>query len=1104
MSFAGKDYKDLFGFKGWICCCLLLAAVIATGCGSGGSSGSGNQGGGGNGASADYSLSLQPSSLTVTAGTNQPVTLSAQLSNGFAGSINVSITGLPAGITASPSSFTLQPSGTQIIVFAASGTVVAGPASATIQSSSGTLSHQLQLNLTIKAATPIIPSRSKYLRTDATTSYTSYPPPNWTIFHSPTRRFFASDPYTNHLNVIDSVTQKQISTLVVPGAFGLDQAPDGSVLYVGTMIGDLYVIDPVQLSIIKRYPANTISPYGFSANAVYALSNGKLLLETYNLLPGYSWVDGNGPLALWDPSSNSIVKFVDPSNFDGLMPEKSSCLAGFEYGILTNNRSRILLTPILTSLGSSILCSLDPVSGSWVWSKTLADGGASALASLAVSPDGNTVVASTGTTAYVLDAATLQLKNSFTTKSSQSLLKYPSLVIGPDNQTLYISSGAFVYAYNMSTGALAGWLPNVQLNGAAAPSTPYMQAVSSNGLIAGVLDQGVGLLDINALNTSTAGTPFGPALLSTTYGPIAGGTTTTWQLQTTYGGAPLSSVSATFFGNNLASGVSISTTGGVTISATSPSGVPGVVDVTTLASDGGEQILPEAFSYGPTVLEAPTIYATAEGGGPAQIFGYGFGPNALTSSAQPVVTPPSDLQVQVGTSNAKLTGYLPQAYLANSTFLASPFPLAGIEYIVPPGSAGSSVDITVSNTSGATTLKQAIQYLPAVQVLPATGAKLVDGIYDRRRDLYYFTDTNQIRVFSRSQGKWLNPIAIPAPVGAYGSQRLLGICLSLDGSKMVVSDAGAIAIYIIDPDNPTSIKSYPFASQVFGGTPNIETPSGVAITNSGTVYFTTFDLNGTGAPFLMTLDPSTGRISTYGGFVYTFSSEGPYQYGRLPMSADGARIYLNSSGIIAAIDASTGAVTYPFERTGSIGQGGYEVVLAPSQTNLFADGFMMDSNMNLLGMLALNWRESVDADPVYGATMSTDGGLFFQPNTHSIDVFDARTGVFRSRISLPVALSPSYRALVSDGKDNVQIGITSNGDSIAVIDLGSLPEPPPVAHLIHPHDDENGNANVWSSQSSIQHFLRQETAPLTTGVKPQHRIVNIMQRTAEPNNLSIP
>ncbi|WP_260706766.1 hypothetical protein [Edaphobacter flagellatus] len=1034
----------------WIICStyLVLFGMILAGCGSGSGNSSGNAGGGSSN-TGDYSLSVQPTSVTLSPGGSQTVTVSIQAQNGFASNVNVSVTSLPAGVTASPSSFAIS-SATQVVTLTAAASAASVSNSiATIQGVSVSLSHQVQLTITVNTPASGGPSsRSKFLRTDSTTAYTAFPPPNWTVFHSPTRRFFASDPYTNHLNVIDSVAQKQIATLTIPGAFGMDLAPDGSVLYVGTMLGDLYVIDPVQLSVIRRYAANTISPFGFTANAVYALANGKLLLERYNLIPGYSWIDGNGPLALWNPADNSIVTFVDPGNFGGQKPEKPICLAGFEHGVLTNNRTRILLSPVQTSQGSAILCSFDPIADTWVWSSTMSDSGNSALSTIAVSPDGNTVAASTGKTVYVLDAATLKLKNSFPIKSTQSLLNYPSAVIGSDNQTLYISDlGSFVYAYNLSTGTQIGWLPNIQTTySSASPNISLMQAISDNGLIAGVMDQGVALLDLIAINSSPVGTAFGPSQLSKAYGPANGGTQTSWN-PSQRGLSSSPKLSGAFFGNNRAANPSISSSGNLTISATSPSGTPGPVDVITLTSDGSEQLLPEAFSYGPWVVEAPTAYATADGGGSAQIYGYGFGA-AGNPSNQPVVAPPSDLQVVAGSGTAQVTGFIPSAYQNN--FLSSPFPLVGVQFTVPPGTAGTASDITITNSAGSTSVKQAISYVPATKSFPVSDAKLVDGIYDPRRDVYYFTDTNQVRVFSRSQGAWLNPIVIPPPPKAYSSQRLLGIALSLDGSKMVVSDAGALAIYIIDPDNPASIKSYSVVIQTYGD-PVTTTPSGVAITNSGTVYYTAYDRNGTGAPFLLSLDTTTGKVSPFGGFVYTFSSQGAYQYGRLPMSADGTRIYLNNYGTVAAFDTATGAVTYPFgtntQGQGFIGQGGFEIVLAANQTSLFADGLMMDSSLNVLGIEAMNWREAFDATPVYGATMSPDGGLLFQPNLKSIDVFDGRTGAFRSRVSLPIKVSSSYRALVSDPKDSVQIAIVDGGAGIAIIDLGSIPEPDPIPFL---------------------------------------------------------
>jgi len=80
---------------------------------------------------------------------------------------------------------------------------------------------------------------------------------------------------------------------------------------------------------------------------------------------------------------------------------------------------------------------------------------------------------------------------------------------------------------------------------------------------------------------------------------------------------------------------------------------------------------------------------------------------------------------------------------------------------------------------------------------------------------------------------------------------------------------------------------------------------------------------------------------------------------------------------------------------------------------------------------------------VFGAKLSSDGVLLFQPLTDGIDIFDGKLGTLRSRIALPMALSENYDALVSDGKDNVLLAITGQkGDGgVAIVDLTSLPEP---------------------------------------------------------------
>jgi hypothetical protein len=95
----------------------------------------------------------------------------------------------------------------------------------------------------------------------------------------------------------------------------------------------------------------------------------------------------------------------------------------------------------------------------------------------------------------------------------------------------------------------------------------------------------------------------------------------------------------------------------------------------------------------------------------------------------------------------------------------------------------------------------------------------------------------------------------------------------------------------------------------------------------------------------------------------------------------------------------------------------------------------------------LDLAESVDASYVFGSAISADGSLIFQPGDGLIDVFDGRTGSFRSRVSVPFTLSPNYRALISNQQDSRLVAITgTTGNGIAVIDLNSLPEPQPLTY----------------------------------------------------------
>ena len=130
-------------------------------------------------------------------------------------------------------------------------------------------------------------------------------------------------------------------------------------------------------------------------------------------------------------------------------------------------------------------------------------------------------------------------------------------------------------------------------------------------------------------------------------------------------------------------------------------------------------------------------------------------------------------------------------------------------------------------------------------------------------------------------------------------------------------------------------------------------------------------------------------------------------------------------------------------------------------------------------------RETWNVSPVFGEKLSPDGNLFFSPLVNAIDIFDGRRGTLLYRVSLPVTLSPNYDALVTDGQDNVLIAITGqNGNGIAVIDLTTLPEPPPTPYV----------TNV-SLLNSLPFSARQNIASrLLQNVKARSELVSVHPR----------
>ncbi len=975
--------SDLPTHRSALCLAALsILSLFLGGCGGGG--------GGTTPPADDFLISVSPKSLTVGIGGSQTVAVSATQINTFAATISVSVSGLPAGVTANPATFSVTAGNQQQVTITAAASAQPITANLTFLGTSGNLSHSTFTALSIIA--PVTgahpPIRTRYLRTNSfyDPNNLQYNPPHFTVYDAAHKQFFVSNPFLNEIDVFDAVQEIETARISVPTAWGLDISPYNGSLYAGTLIGDIYQIDTSALSVIKRYPAASIGPNGFTAQTALVLSDGRLALQGSGewVVLGY---DGYGPAAVWDPVTNSL----DAGELGSICVNEGSDFGAFA---VSGDRTRVLV-------GGQTVCSYDPIA------KVATYGTSPSGQQIIPSPDGSRFF-STGETVGVFDAKTVQLL------SQIGLPDFPSsAVISLDGKTLYLVDqlSAAVWGYDTTSLTQTGWVPSFTVDDL--QGGIVISAIDETGLIAGPIGHGVGFIDASAM-TPTQSTFFNPGYANPPTGPLTGGTSLSGFASGKVADSAV--LDRIYVGNVPGTSAGFSDTAVVVTPAANQSGA---VDLAVLLNDGGVGIVPEGFSYGPTILEVVPNGATAEGGQTGAIIGYGFGDST------------SGIQVTVGGQAAPVTAV--NKY--GAPIIPYPFPTSSLQFTIPPGTAGTVVNVTVTTPSGSFTATGAFHYTAAVQSFPVA-ANLQAGIYDARRDLYYFADQSQIQVLSKSTG-WLSPIALP---NVSSGTQLLAISESPDGSHMAVSDYGGQAIYVLNPDNPASVTRYPMSLDHDGGFAPDLAPSGLAVTDSGTVYFASADINGTGAPSFHKLNTAANSISDIGYPNGSLSSASlADKFDRVFLSADGSKVYSSQSGDVTNafwIDTSNNQSTYSPPNYLSL-YADPDLAISGDGNTLEAAGELTDSLLNPETQVAyIDW-ETWFPLAVDGQKLNQDGSIMFQPLTDGVDMLARDTGRLLYRIQIPLTVPDVYDALVVAEGQNTLAVISAN--AVSFVDLSSLP-----------------------------------------------------------------
>src|SRR6266403_4400746 len=977
---------------------------------------------------ADFSLGFSTTSVSILQGaTSSAVNISVNALNGFNGSVQVTLSALPAGVTSSPlSPFTVAAGAAVPLLIGAAANAASGNFTVSVQGTSGGLSHGTNLALTIQSAAGSTLSRMAYARTDSTSAADDpfgEPRHRHMAYDTVNKHLFVANRAMNRVEVFSTFDQSRVAQISIAGASSADLSPDGATVWIGTSLQEIVAIDAGTLHLKARYlPAGFSSLPGaiFSRPVeVLALSNGKFVVRLRQL------ISSQALLALWDPVANSLTNLT--SNAPVIFQQGAGVLAR------SGDHSKVLAA---ANDSSGELVVFDAVGNVVAGPRTL---GVGLIQKASANQDGTrfaVTFASNGSTQFlILDAALNQVG-----------LYSPSNVHGVtfsrDGKYLYISetssSGSIVSVLDGRTAQPVGRVSDAMIQGASSE----IEDADESQLLFGLSNRGVSFVDAAApMTLSSPGPVLGAAPnLQPAEGPNAGGTPITLT------GQNFSSSVRMKLGTQLAANVSVSVP--TQIQANSPASVSnGPVNVTVFFDDGWLALAPDAFSYGPQILQILPNAGSNSGGDLVQIYGYGFGSDA------------TKITVKIGAANATVTKIESITGIAPSLGLDAsyPFPLERITIQSPPGPPGKA-NVVIASPAGSATSAKSFQYLQSAQSYSKPGFFRF-LLYDQARQRIYLTNIDHVDAFDLQ----LNSFALQfnPPGGPPPNAGLRGMALTPDGSQLIVADFGAQKIYLLDPVNGSG------TIVPVGGVPEFTNsgPARLAATSAQTVFV---GLSGEGG--------SGGACSTCLAQLNLAASPPTIQPAPQPevtsltgatlvqsdATGDRAFVSFGSSpdGTIAVWDAS-----FPNQFVTSAAN------VSASDLNAATDGttFALQANGGTeirssdLSLAAVPASAELTPIPgrvfVPGLTLHPSGALLYQPFLTGapgsagvkggVDILDVRSGALRLRIFLPQQLMTDVDGLhgsflATDENGQRLFAITSSDGTpqhaaLSIIQLASVP-----------------------------------------------------------------
>ena len=828
----------------------------------------------------------------------------------------------------------------------------------------------LPLTISVPFSSNTAPTRTNFVSTDQ--------PPTGVVYDPARKLLFVSIEVLNQVAVFSSVDGHRVATIPVLFPAGIDESADGSAIYVVSPFStSITTIDPNLLQVVQQ----TLLPQGLSGLQVATLANGEVMVLI--ALNGGAFP----PAYIWNPTAHTFTGFAQR-----IAISSAGITRSFDH-------SKVLFFGPSASGASAVL--YDSATRTILGPATVSS------SNLAISPDGSQIAA-IGDPTFFYDSRFRVVGSTPMT----GLFPIKSALYSLDGLHLYVlgtysSPTDMAAAIDIATFSLAGVVPGFQF-GTFLPFsgqvvTPY--AIDQNNIIFAGTSFGMAYLDGNtpgfiALPIST-GSRMQPTLLSLaspTQVQLSGASlSSAWNYNVYFGAPPASPLSQV--------GTNVSVQSSNVLALTAPAGtVAGPANVTLSRSDGYFQVLPNAVSYGPSVLRVDPDTGSSVGGDSVVITGYGFG----SSSAQVTIGGKPANITQVRGSNGGLN------------------PIETIFLTTPSGAPGNS-DVSVITPMGSTTVSGGFQYLVASQIFPIPGA-LDNIIYDQLRQKLYITneDHNRIEIFDLLSRTYLAPVVV-------GNQPT-GLALTPDNSLLAVVNSADGTVSVLDASSMQIIHTWSALA------PGETSPAAVALTIAPVTphralvnVFYPGVIDG-GAIHLLNLD--TGSLSCAGApWCINGNIVGGPPLAAMASVADGTKVFLAdmTGGGMGLLDFTANTLTRGFT-------GRRTDAAADADGNIFAANLALtNTSLSRTAIAAYEPYTAGDVrfQTVFGEKLNGSGSLLFIPQINGVDIFDVHTGRLVQHVILPEGIPADLGGLALDETGTKMFLISNSGITIA--QLSQLP-----------------------------------------------------------------